>query len=81
MTDRSFVEAHLDLRIDRSLCRHLLQTPLGRALKGIITLCQLMISPDDFNDNDYGRIVFDEFKDHQPICYSLMAIKRLKQKG
>ena len=38
MTDRSFVEAHLDLRVDCSLCRHLLQTPLGRALKGIITL-------------------------------------------
>ena len=68
MTDRSFVEAHLDLSVDRSLCRHLLQTPLGRALKGIITLCQLVISPDDFNDNDYGRIVFDEIEDQFVSC-------------
>ena len=63
MTDRSFVEAHLDLRIDCSLCRHLLQTPLGRALKGIITLCQLMISPDNVDFDDFGEVVFDETED------------------
>ena len=63
MTDRSFVEAHLDLSVDRSLCRHLLQTPLGRALKGIITLCQLRISPDNVDFDDFGEVVFDEFED------------------
>ena len=63
MTDRSFVEAHLDLSIDRSLCRHLLQTPLGRALKEIITLCQLRISPDNVDFDDFGEVVFDETED------------------
>ena len=63
MTDRSFVEAHLDLSVDRTLCWHLLQTPLGRALKGIITLCQLKISPDNVDFDDFGEVVFDETED------------------